>query len=131
MNQRLVFLAFTAAALCLGGAGCDTSKERDSASNSKNRAAADGAVTLREGQKQFRTIEEVGSSGKNDALALPGRVTFRPQAQFAVGAPIAGRVSAVLVRAGEVVKAGAPLLNIDSADAAAARAALEQAKARL
>ena len=40
-------------------------------------------------------------------LALPGRVTFRPQAQSAVGATTAGRVVAVLVQAGQVVKAGA------------------------
>jgi cobalt-zinc-cadmium efflux system membrane fusion protein len=40
-------------------------------------------------------------------------------------------VSAVLVRAGEVVKAGAALLTIDSADAAAARATLDQAASRL
>ena len=42
-----------------------------------------------------------------------------------------GRVSAVLVRAGEVVKAGAALLTIDSADAAATRATLDQAATRL
>ena len=64
-------------------------------------------------------------------LALPGRVAFAPKAQSAVGAPVAGRVSAVLVRAGEHVKAGAALLTIESADAAAARAALELANTRL
>jgi cobalt-zinc-cadmium efflux system membrane fusion protein len=42
-----------------------------------------------------------------------------------------GRVAAVLVRAGEVVRAGTPLLTIDSADAAAGRAALDQATTRL
>jgi cobalt-zinc-cadmium efflux system membrane fusion protein len=128
MKQSFVLLAFAAAAVCLGAAGCDKSKERNGANSSK---AASGAVKLRDVQKQFLTVEEVGASGKDDTLALPGRITFRPQAQFAVGAPIAGRVSAVLVRAGEAVKTGAPLLHIDSADAAAARAALEQAKTRL
>jgi cobalt-zinc-cadmium efflux system membrane fusion protein len=58
-------------------------------------------------------------------------VTFAPKAQSAVGAPVAGRVSAVLVRTGERVKAGDPLLRIESADAAAARAALEVASTRL
>src|SRR5262249_45088639 len=42
-----------------------------------------------------------------------------------------GRVVALLVRTGEVVKAGAPLLTIESADAAGARAALDQATTRL
>ena len=44
---------------------------------------------------------------------------------------MAGRVAAALVRAGEVVKAGTPLVAIDSADAAAARAAHDQAATHL
>jgi cobalt-zinc-cadmium efflux system membrane fusion protein len=82
-------------------------------------------------QKQFLTIESVSAAEASTVLALPGRVTFAPKAQSAVGAPVAGRVSALLVRAGERVKAGDPLLRIESADAAAARAALEQAGTRL
>lgn len=86
---------------------------------------------MRAPQKQFLTIESVSASPASNVLALPGRVTFAPKAQSAVGAPVAGRVSAVLVRTGERVKAGDPLLRIESADAAAARAALEQASTRL
>ena len=82
-------------------------------------------------QRQFLTIEAVGTTQAANVLALPGRVTFRPQAQSAVGATAAGRVVAVLVQAGQVVKAGAPLLTIESADAAAARATLDQAATRL
>jgi cobalt-zinc-cadmium efflux system membrane fusion protein len=82
-------------------------------------------------QKEFLTIEEVSASQTADVLALPGRVTFRPQAQSAVGATAAGRVVAVLVQAGQVVRAGAPLLTIESADASAARATLDQAVTRL
>ena len=84
----------------------------ESASNTSPRS-----VLLPAAQKQFLTIEAVGASQAVDVLALPGRVTFRPQAQSAVGATAAGRVVAVLVQAGQVVKAGAPLLTIDSADA--------------
>jgi cobalt-zinc-cadmium efflux system membrane fusion protein len=86
---------------------------------------------LRAPQKKFLTIESVSASPSSNVLALPGRVTFAPKAQSAVGAPVAGRVSAVLVRTGERVKAGDPLLRIESADAAAARAALEVASTRL
>jgi len=82
-------------------------------------------------QKQFLTIESVSASEASNVLALPGRVIFAPKAQSAVGAPVAGRVSALLVRTGERVKVGDALLRIDSADAAAARAALEQASTRL
>ena len=86
---------------------------------------------MRAPQKQFLTIESVSAAEASNVLALPGRVTFAPKAQSAVGAPMAGRVSALLVRAGERVKAGDALLRIESADAAAARAALEQASTRL
>ncbi len=93
--------------------------------------ASTKSVQVAAAQKQFLTIEAVSASQIADVLALPGRVTFRPQAQSAVGATAAGRVVAVLVQAGQVVKAGAPLLTIESADAAAARAALDQAATKL
>jgi len=88
-------------------------------------------VQLTDAQRQYVTIEAVAASRAVDMLALPARVAFRPQAQSAVGATAAGRVVAVLVQAGQVVKAGAPLLTIESADAAAARATLDQAATRL
>lgn len=110
-------------------AGCD--RESTPAANAKPAAPAKSGVALQPPQRQFLTIEAVGVSQAADALALPGRVTFRPQAQSAVGATAPGRVTALLVRAGEVVKAGAPLLTIDSADAAAARATLDQAATRV
>jgi cobalt-zinc-cadmium efflux system membrane fusion protein len=95
------------------------------------RAASSKSLPLPAVQKQFLTIEPVGASRAVDLLALPGRVAFAPRAQSAIGATVAGRVVALLVRAGEKVRVGAPLLTIDSADAAAARAALEQASTRL
>jgi cobalt-zinc-cadmium efflux system membrane fusion protein len=88
-------------------------------------------VQLQPAQKQFLTIEPVNASQAADVLVLPGRVTFGPQAQSAIGATAAGRVVALLVRAGQVVKAGAPLLTLESADAALARAGLDQAATRL
>jgi cobalt-zinc-cadmium efflux system membrane fusion protein len=133
MNQRLVLLAFTGVtALCLVASGCGKKDARPVAAESKaSPGGGTRSIAVPTAQRQFLAIEAVGASGTADALVLPGRVTFRPQAQSAVGAAVTGRVSAVLVRAGEVVKAGAPLLNIDSADAAAARAALDQARTRL
>ena len=113
-------------------AGCDKAPAPDAAPASKAAAHA-GAPSARitDAQKQFITIEAVAASRSVDLLALPGRVTFRPQAQSAVGATAAGRVVAVLVQGGQVVKAGAPLLTIESADAAATRATLDQTATRL
>jgi cobalt-zinc-cadmium efflux system membrane fusion protein len=133
MRKSLVFLAFTASAVLLAGvAGCD--KKVPPAATAEAKPAPGGGarpIQVAAAQKQFLTVEPAGASPAGDALTLPGRVTFRAQAQSAVGAAVTGRVSAVLVRAGEVVKAGAALLTIDSADAAAARATLDQAASRL
>ena len=133
MKQTIVFLAFSAAAaLLLGVVGCGKKEASTAGAESKSASAAGPrSIEVPAAQKQFLTIEAAGAAQGGDILALPGRVAFRPQAQSAVGAPVAGRVAAVLVRAGEVVKAGAPLLAIDSADAAAGRAALDQAATRL
>jgi cobalt-zinc-cadmium efflux system membrane fusion protein len=89
------------------------------------------AATLTTAQKRFLTIEAVGAAQSAEGVLLPGRVIFRPQAQSAVGATVAGRVVAQLVRAGEVVKAGTPVLIIESADASSARAANDLAATRL
>lgn len=106
------------------------------ASQAKPKAAAQSgssanSVKTTAAQKQFLTIEAVGSSQTADALAIPGRATFRPQAQSSVGATVAGRVVALHVRAGEAVKAGAAILTIESADASATRASLDLAATRL
>ena len=133
MMKPKYFLALTAmAALFLGATGCDR-KDISAASAQAEPARTAGVPALRvpDVQKQFLTIEAAGADQAGDVLVLPGRVAFRAQAQSAVGTPVAGRVAAVLVRAGEVVKAGAPLLAIDSAEAAAGRAALDQARTHL
>ena len=130
--RRAVVSLLVLPGLLLSAAGCEKKSETGAAESSK--AAAKGAaraLQVSPGQKQFLVIEPAGAAQAGESLTLPGRVTFRPQAQSAVGAAVPGRVSAVLVRAGEVVRSGAPLLTIDSADAAAARAQLEQAKTRL
>jgi membrane fusion protein, heavy metal efflux system len=130
MNRIVFFIALTGLAIL--EAGCSKAPGPDAAPAAKPHADAHAsAVRMTAAQKRSLAVETVVASGSVDVLALPGRVTFRPQAQSAVGASVAGRVVAVLVQAGQVVKAGAPLLTIESADAGAARAALDQAKTRL
>ena len=87
-------------------------------------------TSLKPEQLKFLKIEEVGGGGDAPAATVPGRVAYRPQGLSSLGAPFAGRISSVSVRPGELVKAGAPLVVLQSADASAARAQLEQATAR-
>jgi len=130
MRCPRVFIALIAAAVLLTGCERGGAPPPSSKAESKN-GAPGGPVRLAPAQKQFLTVEAVGASKAVDVLLLPGRVAFSPREQSAVGATAAGRVRALLVRAGDKVKAGNPLLRIDSADATAARAALEQANAKL
>ena len=130
--MRQIQFLVVAAGLLLCMAGCEKNGPASPAANGRSASGkAASSVNLATAQKQFLAVEAVSSSDTGEVLTLPGRVMFRPQAQSAVGATMAGRVVALLVRSGEVVKAGAPLLTIDSADAAAGRAALDQANTRL
>lgn len=127
--MRHLAIALIGFTLSLNGCGNHEAKEE-----TKPAAQADagkGSTALTTEQKRFMTIVTVGEARDSESLTLPGRVSFRPQAQSAIGAPVAGRVVALLARAGEVVKAGTPLLVIESADAAGMRAAADQAATRL
>jgi cobalt-zinc-cadmium efflux system membrane fusion protein len=88
------------------------------------------ATALTPEQLGFLKIEEVGGGGDAPSAATPGRVAYRPQALSSLGAPFAGRITSVSVRPGERVRAGAPLVVLQSADASSARSQLEQAGAR-
>src|SRR5256885_9485597 len=129
MNRTDFFVALIG--LSVLAAGCEKGSTAVIAPASVPADAGARSAVIAEGQNQYLSSEPVAASQAVDSLALPGRVTFRPQAQFAVGATMAGRVVAVLVQAGQVVRAGAELLTIESADAGSARAALDQAATRL
>jgi cobalt-zinc-cadmium efflux system membrane fusion protein len=129
--SRSCFRLGLAAAIALALAACGKEGAKLAPASKSTAKSSTGPVAVPPAQKQFLTIEAVSASDAVDVLSLPGRVTFQPQAQSAIGATTAGRVSQLLIRAGEVVKAGAPLLTIESADAASARATLDQAITRL
>lgn len=78
----------------------------------------------------FIEVRTLAEESGDDALVLPGRLAFGPQGRTAVAAPVAGRVTHLALRPGQTVKAGTPLLSLQSAEAAAARAGVEQAAAR-
>ena len=130
MNRTGLFIALIGFSVL--ATGCN--RQPASVASASSKASRDvGArpTQLTDAQKQYLSIEAVAVSPAVDLLVLPGRVAFRPQGQSAIGATTAGRVVAVLVQAGQLVKAGAELLTIESADAGTARAALDQAVTRL
>lgn len=142
MNKLQYATTLVACALLCAGCGERADHETKPKAGAEVKAKADSkaypnavgtakSVQTTSAQKQFLTIEAVGESQTADVLSMPGRTTFRPQAQSSVGATVAGRVVSLHVRAGEVVKAGAPVITIESADASATRANLDLAATRL
>lgn len=89
-----------------------------------------GAVSLSEASFKFIEVASVAINGEGLGGVLPGRVAFRPQGLAAVGSPVSARVLNIHVRPGETVKAGAVLLTLQGVDAAAMRAAYDQASAK-
>src|SRR5437773_696741 len=118
MNRTEFFVALIG--LSVLAAGCEKGSTAVIAPASVPTDAGARSAVIAQAQKQYLSIEAVAVSQVVDLLALPGRVTFRPQAQSAIGATTAGRVVAVLVQAGQVVKTGTELLTIESADAGSA-----------
>jgi cobalt-zinc-cadmium efflux system membrane fusion protein len=102
---------------------------------------ADGSVTLPADSPKLKEIHVAQvrtASVPFDEVVSPGKIETNPNLVSRVALPLAGRVSAVLVRLGDSVKRGQPVLTLESADADAAasasltaQAALTQARANL
>jgi cobalt-zinc-cadmium efflux system membrane fusion protein len=79
--------------------------------------------------KQIRTQSVATAPVTADEVVAPGRITLDPRRAHRVVLPVAGRVVQVLARVGDAVRAGQPLLVIDSAEAEAALAECRQGQA--
>lgn len=114
-------------------------KEESSASAAAPSAAADergpdGSVTLPADSpklKEIHTAEVRTASMPFDEVVSPGKIETNPNLVSRVALPLAGRVSAVLVKLGDSVKRGDPVLTLESSDADAAASASLQAQAAL
>lgn len=93
----------------------------------RGRVRIDPALARR---ARIRT-ERVAQHGIAPALQLAGSVDFDATRTAEVGGRIAGRVTRILVRPGDVVRAGAPLAEIESAQLGEALAQYFSAHARL
>lgn len=91
----------------------------------------DGVVQIAEASRPFVVVEAVGGDTGDAVLTAPARVEFREGAVARIGAPLNGRVTAVHVQTGTRVRAGAPLVTLDSPDAAVAHSAVEAVTASL
>jgi len=116
------------------------SKKEDQSANAASPApaaderAADGSVTIPADSpklKEIHTVEVKTASMPFDEVVSPGKIETNPNLVSRVALPLAGRVSAVLVKLGDSVRRGDPLLTQESPDADAAASASLQAQAAL
>lgn len=80
---------------------------------------------------QIKTEVIAAETVPNVVVTAPGKVEANPNRISRVILPIPGRVTAVFPKLGDFVTQGQPLLTIESADADAAVAALQQAESAL
>lgn len=79
----------------------------------------------------FIKIATVGESSGSTSTSLTGRVTFDEDATQRVASPIDGRAVAVLVKLGDVVRAGQPLIQLSSPNVGQLQADAQKASADL
>jgi cobalt-zinc-cadmium efflux system membrane fusion protein len=133
---------FLFAALLLAGCG---KKEETSAVAAApppgEERLADGVVVIPADSpklKEIHVAEVQTASVPFEEVTSPGKIEANPNLVSRVALPLAGRVSSVLVRLGDAVKRGDPLLTLESPDSDAGvaaylqgQAAITQAKANL
>jgi cobalt-zinc-cadmium efflux system membrane fusion protein len=103
------------AALLGAGAGCGKGGGEAPAAAANSEGARD-FIRLDPGSPRldFIKIEVVKESSKGTEMSLPGRVTFDEDHTQRVASPIDGRVVGILVKPGDKVRAGQPLVQLSS-----------------
>lgn len=120
------------AALVLGG--CGRPAPTEAVADAPAGAAPSGTITIPPDSPKLRQlrIEPVRvAEVPTDETVAPGKIEANPNRVSRVALPVAGRIAAVLVRLGDAVRKGEPLLTIESPDADAALSGWAQAQAAL
>jgi cobalt-zinc-cadmium efflux system membrane fusion protein len=97
-------------------------------------APADGSVTIPVDSPKLSEIKVEAAETAQvpvDEVVSPGKIEANPNLVGRVMLPVAGRITTVLVKLGDAVKKGDPLLTIESPDADAAESTYRQAQAGL
>ena len=132
MSRRLSGAAGLALALCALAAGACGRGETASGATKSPADAPANVVVLAADSPQLNQIKvepvqiaEVAS----EELVAPARVIANPNRTARVLSPVQGRVTGVLVRLGDRVEQGQPVVTLESPDAEAAVAGFLQAQA--
>ena len=85
-------------------------------------------ITATEANLKYLKVTQVQRSAGGSTIALNGRVTFDEDRTAQVGSPVEGRVTRVLVKPGDQVKLGQPLLVVRSPSFTLAESAEQKAR---
>jgi cobalt-zinc-cadmium efflux system membrane fusion protein len=134
MRSEFIVVLCAAAAL----AGCSGREQKSEAAGAPSAAGeqhlADGVVVIPPNSPKLREIHVDAVQQADvpfDEVVSPGKIEVNPNLISRVMLPVPGRMSAVLVKIGDAVRRGEPLLTIESPDADAAESAYRQAEAAL
>jgi len=135
MTKSILILAACAALL----AGCGKHEEAASAAGTAPAAAgeqrlADGTVVIAADSPKLKEIKVDAVRDEQvpfDEVVSPGKIEANPNLVSHVTLPVTGRITSVLVKIGDAVKRGEPLLTIESPDADAAESTYRQSQAGL
>ncbi len=132
---RQIFAVVAAAALL---AGCGKQEEKAAAAGtpppSGEQRLADGTVVIPPDSPKLKEIHVDAvheAQVPYDEVVSPGKIEANPNLVSHVTLPVTGRIASVLVKIGDSVKRGQPVLTIESPDADAAESAYRQAQAGL
>lgn len=127
-----VFIALGCSALLWAGCGRDGQTMEEGHTHPTAIVDEPGIVTIAANSPMLEQIrvETVQSAEIPTAeVVSPGKIELNPNRVLRVVLPVAGRVTAVLVKLGDAVVEGQPLLTVQSPDADAAQSAALQAQA--
>jgi cobalt-zinc-cadmium efflux system membrane fusion protein len=105
-----------ALATAVAAAACGCNKPKDEPATAEISETARDFVKVDPGSPRldFIKVEVVRASDGASRITLPGKVTFDEDRTQRVASPIDGRAISLLVKVGDKIKAGQPLLDLSS-----------------
>lgn len=133
MRHSLAIAVLTAAAALIPGCNRSNSASTRKAAAEPAGRQPSGRVALPPGSPKLARIRSAVvemRAAPVDEIIAPGKVEANPNRISRITMPVPGRVSRVLVKLGDAVEQGQPLLVVDSPEAGAAIAAYRQAQSQ-
>ena len=127
--NRVAWISFAQLALTLSLTGCASSCSAHGAPPPGD-PGPEGAIRVdaNSPRMKFIKVEAAEESDATSAMTLTGKVAFDEDHTQRVASPLDGRATAILVKAGDTVRIGQPLVEMSSPDVAQLQADAQKAQ---